>query len=53
VFVADEAAAVITGRGAIRLGCIQLAGKKATPIEEFLHGRPDFATAHLSLIPDA
>ena len=48
----DEGAAVMTSQGVIQLRCIQLAGKKATPIEEFLHGRPEFASAHLAPEPE-
>jgi len=51
VVESDDGAVVATGQGAIRLNCVQLAGKKATPIQEFLHGRPDFATAQLALTP--
>ena len=40
-------AAVLTGEGIVRLGQIQLAGKRATSVEEFLRGRPDFAGARL------
>jgi methionyl-tRNA formyltransferase len=42
----------MTSQGVIQLRCIQLAGKKATPIEEFLHGRPEFASAHLAPEPE-
>jgi methionyl-tRNA formyltransferase len=44
-------AAVVTGQGAIQLDRLQLAGKIATTIEEFLRGRPTFAEARLSLVP--
>ncbi len=40
-------AAVATGEGAIGLGRIQLAGKRATRIEDFLRGRPEFVGAVL------
>jgi len=40
---------VVTGQGTIRLLQIQLAGKKATSVNEFLRGRPGFASA---VLPD-
>jgi methionyl-tRNA formyltransferase len=48
VIEADGGAAVVTGQGAIQLQRIQLAGKNATSVEEFLRGQPSFATARLS-----
>ena len=38
----EGGAAVVTGDGAIGLDRIQVAGKKATRIEDFLRGRPEF-----------
>ena len=40
-------AAVATGDGVIALGRVQLAGKRATRIEDFLRGRPEFLRAVL------
>jgi methionyl-tRNA formyltransferase len=47
-----DGAAVISGRGAIELQRVQLAGKRATSIQEFLHGRPEFVSAHLAQTPN-
>lgn len=47
----QDGAAVITGQGAIHLQRIQLAGKKATSVEEFLRGQPAFAAARLAPLP--
>ncbi len=47
----EDGAAVVTGQGAIHLACVQLAGRKATPIQEFLRGRPEFASTQLDSIP--
>lgn len=43
-FVVEEGdgAAVLTGSGRLVLETIQLAGKTATAVEDFLRGRPDF-----------
>jgi methionyl-tRNA formyltransferase len=47
--VADgEGAAVLTGEGKLILHTVQLAGKTATPIQDFLRGRPDFIRSHLA-----
>lgn len=40
-------AAVLTGGGELSLHTLQLAGKTATPIEDFLRGRPDFIGSKL------
>lgn len=42
-----DGTAVITGDGAIQLQTIQLEGKKAMSVEEFLRGQPDFIGAVL------
>lgn len=42
-----EGAAVVTGRGALQLLQVQLAGKKPLPIAAFLRGRRDFIGAVL------
>lgn len=39
--------AVTTGEGLLQLHQLQLAGKKATPLADFLHGRPHFVGAVL------
>jgi methionyl-tRNA formyltransferase len=39
--------AVGTGHGLLKLGVIQLAGRKAMPVEEFVKGQADFAGATL------
>ncbi len=38
---------VLAGDGGIQLKRIQLAGKRATDIDEFLHGQPEFVGSHL------
>jgi methionyl-tRNA formyltransferase len=38
----EDGAAVATGEGALQLVEIQLAGKRAMPVEVFLHGQQDF-----------
>lgn len=40
--IAHEPPLVLTGAGALALHTIQLAGKKAVPIADFVRGRPDF-----------
>jgi methionyl-tRNA formyltransferase len=40
--------AVGTGRDLLKLGTIQLAGRKAMPVEEFIKGQADFAGATLA-----
>jgi methionyl-tRNA formyltransferase len=40
-------AAVGTGDGLLRLGRVQIEGKKPLDIEEFLRGRPDFVSSTL------
>jgi methionyl-tRNA formyltransferase len=42
VVAEGDGAAVLTGQGKLRLESIQLAGKKAGSIDDFLRGRPDF-----------
>ena len=37
-----EGVAVVTGEGLLRLSQVQLAGKRALPMREFLHGHPQF-----------
>ena len=48
-----EGAAVLTGEGALHLRQLQLAGKRATPITEFLRGQPNFSKALLFCQPAA
>jgi len=48
VKVADGIA-VGTGHGLLKLGIIQLAGRKAMPVEEFVKGQADFTAATLAL----
>ena len=43
----EEGAGVATGAGALRLVKIQMAGKKALPIDVFLRGQRDFVGATL------
>ncbi len=38
-----------TGKDVLRLGVVQLAGRKAMPIDEFIKGQPDFIGAQLGL----
>jgi methionyl-tRNA formyltransferase len=40
--------AVVTGQGLIHLLQVQLAGKKAVAIDEFLRGQPGFLSATLT-----
>jgi methionyl-tRNA formyltransferase len=47
----DDGAAVITGEGALKLLEVQLAGRKALPIEPFLCGQRDFIGADLGSEP--
>ncbi len=42
-----DGAAVLTGQGKLGLASVQLAGKKATSIGDFLRGRPDFIGSKL------
>lgn len=44
----DEGVAVMTGDGLIRLDRIQLQGKKATNVADFVRGRPHFLGSRLS-----
>ena len=46
VFVQDSAA-VLTADGGIMLERLQLAGKRAAAVEEFLHGQPEFIGSRL------
>lgn len=48
VIVIDDGAGVVTGKGVLRLLKVQLAGKRAMPIEEFLRGRRGFVGSVLS-----
>lgn len=43
----QDGIAVGTGHGLLKLGTIQLAGRKAMPVEEFIKGQADFAGAKL------
>jgi len=43
----DEGVAVVTGEGALLLKRVQLAGKKAMEIEDFVRGRRGFVGAKL------
>ena len=47
VKMVGETAVVCTGTGTIQLQQLQLAGKRALPISDFLRGRPDFIGAVL------
>lgn len=47
VWATNGAAAVVTGQGSIQLMRVQLAGKRALPIEDFLRGRPDLIGGRL------
>ena len=38
----DDAIIVLTADGGLALSAVQLAGKRATPIQDFVRGRPDF-----------
>ncbi len=40
--IAHEPPLVLTGAGALALHTVQLAGKRAVPIADFMRGRPDF-----------
>lgn len=42
-----DVAAVLTGEGALELQVVQLAGKRATDIDDFLRGRPEFIGSQL------
>lgn len=42
VVAEGDGAAVLTGQGKLVLEAVQLAGKKATSMDDFLRGRPDF-----------
>ena len=43
----EDGAAALTKQGKLLLEAVQLAGKKATSIEDFLRGRPDFIGSKL------
>jgi methionyl-tRNA formyltransferase len=43
----DEGVAVVTGEGALLLKKVQLAGKKAMGVEDFVRGRRGFVGAKL------
>ncbi len=45
----QDGIAVGTGQGLLRLGMIQLAGRKAMPVDEFVKGQADFTAATLVL----
>ncbi len=45
----QDGIAIGTGQGLLKLGTIQLAGRKAMPVEEFIKGQADFASATLAL----
>lgn len=47
VVAAEDGAAVLTGQGKLLLEEVQLAGKKATAVEDFLRGRPEFIGSRL------
>lgn len=47
VFPEGDGASVCAGSGGLRLRRVQLAGKRAMDIAEFLRGRPDFAGSRL------
>lgn len=47
VVARDDVAAVLTGEGALELQVVQLAGKRATDIDDFLRGRPEFIGSQL------
>ncbi|MFZ5917749.1 MAG: methionyl-tRNA formyltransferase [Chloroflexota bacterium] len=47
VITLDDGTGVVTGEGVLRLEEVQLAGKRAMPIEEFLRGQPGFLGALL------
>ncbi len=44
-----DGVAVGTGHGLLKLGTIQLTGRKAMPVEEFIKGQADFTAATLEL----
>jgi methionyl-tRNA formyltransferase len=47
IAAADGRVLVATGDGAIALQEVQLAGKRATPVDDFVRGRPDFIGSYL------
>jgi methionyl-tRNA formyltransferase len=47
VVTRDDGAAVLTGEDALELKVVQLAGKRATDIDDFLRGRPEFIGSRL------
>lgn len=47
IFTRKDAVLVQTGDGSLRLDSLQLAGKKAMNVADFIHGRPDFVGAIL------
>ncbi len=47
VLTGDGQAAVICGEGLLRLDVVQLAGRRATPMADFLRGQRDFAGSRL------
>ena len=51
VLARHNAILVVTGRGAIQLESVQLAGKRATTINDFVRGRPDFVGSLLQPAP--
>lgn len=47
VIIIDGDAVILCGIGGLRLKCIQLSGKRATTIKDFINGHPDFLGAYL------
>ena len=47
VVIVSGSAAVLTADGGIMLRRLQLAGKRAASLEEFMHGHPEFVGSHL------
>ncbi|MGB3715404.1 MAG: methionyl-tRNA formyltransferase [Candidatus Promineifilaceae bacterium] len=47
VFILEGAVVVATKDGGLRLEVVQLAGKPAMPVDDFIRGRPDFAGSRL------
>ena len=45
--VFDEGVAVVTSEGLLLLSGLQMEGRKAVPISDFLLGHPDFVGSHL------
>jgi len=46
----DEGLAVATGEGALRLGEVQLAGRRALSAQDFARGRRDFVGSVLGMV---